>query len=126
MAKQFPDTNSRYGAPMGRASFGTPEQAENKIRVFRVRLDSGGYDDGGAYWGTGQALFCATDDADFRQFVRASGRLSAIAEFGIEKRLLAKPSTKEFKTWQALAGANLEHLNPRGKPVFMKLLELGY
>ena len=94
--KQFSDVNSRYGAPMGRAEFGTHEQADGKIRLFKVRLDSGGYDDGGAYWGSGQALFCATDGGDFRQFIRADSRLQAVAVLGLEYGKLKRPPLSEF------------------------------
>lgn len=132
MAKQFDDVSGRYGAPMGRATYGTPENAAGKIRLFRVVLDSGGYDDGGAYWGHGPywghggALYCATDDADYRDFVRASSRLAAIAALEIERGQLGRPPLREFATWQALAGANLEQLNDKWRPVFMKLRELGF
>lgn len=126
MRKQFPDVSSRYGAPMGRSSFGIPENSEGKIRVFRVNLDSGGYDDGGAYWGIGKPLFCATDGGDYRQFVRANSRLAAIAEFEIERSKLAKPPIREFNTWKALAGENLQHMNDKGRPLFMRLCELGF
>ena len=125
---QFPHVNCQYGAPMGRPSFGTPEHAEHKIRVFRVNLDSGGYDDGGAYWGIGQALYCATDGADYRQFLRATSRLAAIAALEIPRARLAHAPVREFAVWQALAGpAPLRpHLNDKGRPVFEKLLELGF
>lgn len=126
MRKQFPDVSCKYGAPMGRSSFGTPDHAEGKIRVFRVNLDSGGYDDGGAYWGTGQPLFCATDGAEYRQFIRASSRLAAIAELEIERDKLARPPIREFNTWKTLAGENLQHLNDRGRPLFLRLCELGF
>lgn len=126
MKKQFENVNSSRGAPMGRACFGTPDHAENKIRVFRVRLDSGGYDDGGAYWGFGQSLYCATDGGDYRQFTRANGRLSAIAQFEIKRGQLAKPPIKEFQTMAALRGNNGEHLSDRGKALFFSLQELGF
>lgn len=126
MAKQFDDVSGRYGAPMGRTTYGTPENAAGKIRLFRVVLDSGGYDDGGAYWGHGGALYCATDGEDYRDFVRASSRLAAIAALEIERGQLARPPLREFATWQALAGENLQHLNDKGRPVFMKLRELGF
>lgn len=126
MKKQFNDVSGRYGAPMGRSDYGTPENATGKIRLFRVVLDSGGYDDGGAYWGHGGALYCATDDADYRQFIRASSRLAAIAALCIKREQLARPPLRDFATWRALAGAHLEHLNDRGRPVFMKLCELGF
>ena len=78
MKKQFPDVSCRYGAPMGRREDCYLETTEKRfVRLFRVRLDSGGYDDGGAYWGHGPALWCAEDDDGNRQFVRAVSRESA-------------------------------------------------
>ena len=76
MAKQFSPVNAKYGAPMGRYANGANPEPRT-VRLFRVRLDSGGYDDGGAYWGIGKPLFCATDGADYRHFVRADSRHAA-------------------------------------------------
>lgn len=54
-----PEVNGRYGAPMGRPT--TTEHTVNDqaapMRLVRVRLDSGGYDAGGAYWGLGEPLY---------------------------------------------------------------------
>lgn len=75
MAKQFNEVNCSRGAPMGRP--GWLSGPEGKVRLFRVNLDSGGYDDGGAYWGLGKPLYCCTDDMNFRYFVRASTRREA-------------------------------------------------
>jgi hypothetical protein len=100
MAKQFEAVGGRFGAPMGRQSYGTPENAEGKIRLFEVNLDSGGYDDGGAYWGRspGRALYCATDDRDYRQFVRAASRPHAVLLLDIDPRAMAKPiNTKDVR-----------------------------
>lgn len=46
------------GAPMGRPG-GTKPATDDRERftLQRVRLNSGGYDSGGAYWGHGQPLF---------------------------------------------------------------------
>jgi hypothetical protein len=82
MGKQFPKVSARYGAPMGRSESPLGE-APRSVRVFRVRINSGGYDDGGAYWGLGKPLFCAVCDEGGRRFVRADGRLSAIADLQI-------------------------------------------
>lgn len=57
-----------------------------KVHLVRVRLDSGGYDDGGAYWGLGEPLYHAYDDSlssDHEEgkgvyaFVRAGNRKQA-------------------------------------------------
>jgi hypothetical protein len=86
MTKQFIPVDCSRGAPMGRAEYGTATECEPRtVRVFKVRLD-GDYDDGGAYWGCnsfGAYLYCATDGADYRAFVRATSRADAIIRLGI-------------------------------------------
>lgn len=61
-----PRVNARYGAPMGRPTFGHGANPTTPFELRRIRINQGGYDDGGAYWGTGQPLYwyCAyeTDD----------------------------------------------------------------
>lgn len=78
MGKQFNNVNATYGAPMGRRDIGQLDTAKPKnIRLFKVNLDSGGYDDGGAYWGHnqyGQILFCAIDALGNRRFIWAASR----------------------------------------------------
>lgn len=96
MGKQFPNVNSTYGAPMGRVAKGTPQKPKS-VRVFRVRLDSGGYDDGGAYWGCGLPLFCATDGEDYRQFTRTTSRLHAIADLEIPAETIARVPAGELR-----------------------------
>ena len=89
---QFSDVSSIYGAPMGRHEYGIPDNCEpNSITVFKVNLDSGGYDDGGAYWGTPDNLYCAQDDDDrYIHFVRAGSPSEAIAKLGIDPEYLAE------------------------------------
>lgn len=83
-SKQFPDVNSRYGAPLGRRSTPSnrPEEAAS-VRLFRVRIDAQGYDDGGAYWGLGEPLWCCTDDGGYQEFIRAGNRFHAAAILGL-------------------------------------------
>ena len=85
--------NGQYGAPMGRRDW-LPCNAEPRtVRVFHVTLDSGGYDIGGAYWGTGPAserLYCATDGVDYREFTRAKSRKAAIEALNIDPALLCR------------------------------------
>lgn len=74
-----PQTNCQYGAPMGRQSWndnGKPFQGRFYLR--HIRLNQGGYDSGGAYWGTGQRLygFAAADDS-VNGFIRAYDREDA-------------------------------------------------
>ena len=81
---QFEQVNSRYGAPMGRHAEGYLEtRVKRFIRLFRVRINSQGYDDGGAYWGIGEPLFCATDYDGNRKFVRARSRFLAAVKLDI-------------------------------------------
>lgn len=80
---QMKKVNCQYGAPMGRAAYGIPQDGE-KYRLYHMKLDSGGYDDGGAYWGIGAPLYCAEDvEGDYRQFTRARTRREAAAKLGI-------------------------------------------
>lgn len=80
--------DSKYGAPMGRRSW-LPCNAEPRtVRVFHVTINCGGYDIGGAYWGLGQRIYCATDTVEYREFVRADTRTAAIAALNIDPALL--------------------------------------
>lgn len=63
-----------------------------KVHLVRVYLDSGGYDNGGAYWGLGEPLYHAYDDSlssDHEEgrgvyaFVRATSREKAKQELNI-------------------------------------------
>jgi hypothetical protein len=82
------NVSSKFGAPMGRHSTTTRELERDgalapdggiprKLYLQRVRLDSGGYDSGGAYWGHGAPLYVATDHEDVTVFVRGAGREAA-------------------------------------------------
>lgn len=77
MDKQFDNVSSRYGAPMGRHSVPDLDTTRGTVRLFKVNLDSGGYDDGGAYWGHGGAIYCARDRNGDIQTVRAASRAHA-------------------------------------------------
>ena len=89
--QQFLNVKCQYGAPMGRASWPTKPTEAKSVRLFRVNLNSGGYDDGGAYWGLPRYnLWCATDDANYRDFVRAPTRAMASKELNIEHLLKRK------------------------------------
>ena len=92
--KQFDDAPGTYGAPMGRAEYGTVENCEDRsIELFRVRL-LGDYDDGGAYWGGGRGtlpLYCARSrDGSYRQFVRAISRSRAAEDLEIPNKKLLR------------------------------------
>lgn len=123
MGKQFADVSSRYGAPMGRSE--SPLGMGNRtIRLFRVRINGGGYDDGGAYWGIGKPLYCAQCDEGGRQFVRADGPLSAIVELQIECQSLKKPPRALFARIVALEQRGT--LSASGVLLRQKLQELGF
>ena len=73
-----PPVNCRYGAPMGRYTGPNYlETAAGPLHLQRVRLDRGGYDSGGAYWGLGQPLFHVMDQDGNSQFLRAFDRDAA-------------------------------------------------
>lgn len=93
---QFQRVNSSYGAPMGRQSDGYLETGvPRSVRLFRVALDSGGYDNGGAYWGFGTPLWCAIDGDGRCQFVRASTRAMADLALNVPRGALKKPEPLE-------------------------------
>ncbi len=72
MAIEYPTitkVGTRYGAPMGREAW--KEAPEGPVKLFRLPLEDGAYDFGGAYWGAPDNLWCATDGSNFRAFVRA-------------------------------------------------------
>lgn len=70
-----PDVSSRYGAPMGRVG-GMVDEGE-RLHLQRIRINSGGYDAGGAYWGLGAPLYAYNSgDGDWR-YLRARDRADA-------------------------------------------------
>lgn len=85
MAKKLSEVDGTYGAPMGRHSYGILENCDPKsVSVSKIRLDSGGYDEGGAYWGIPNNLYYAHDDNYcYEQFVRAWSREEALEKLGI-------------------------------------------
>ena len=126
--RQFSKVASQHGAPMGRASYGSiPECFPRSVQLFRVNLDSQGYDDGGAYWGTGQPLWCAIGEHDTgcqsRAFIRAGSREEAIVEFQIECGLLKQnPNAYRLATLRNAATSG----NQKAFDLCVDLLNLGY
>lgn len=90
--RQFEPVDCSRGAPMGRREWRADEPIPfRSVRVFRVRLDSGGFDDGGAYWGIGRPLYCIKDDAGLsRAFIRADSRADAIRQSGLAPYMLKR------------------------------------
>lgn len=79
-----PNVDSKYGAPMGRASRNSYTDKQGRtfeltatpdappFRLVRVPLNSGGYDRGGAYWGLGAPLYYYENHTgDISGYVRA-------------------------------------------------------
>ena len=98
MGKQFVDVSCKYGAPMGRHTYGIAGNVDGKISLFHVTLCQG-YDDGGAYWGCATSykdqLYCARSvesDDDFFQFIRAESREAARVLLDIEQEQLVRPT----------------------------------
>lgn len=102
MAKQFPNVSTRYGAPMGRHSAPDLDTTPRTVRLFKVRLDSGGYDDGGAYWGHGGTIWAAVDRDGDMQTVRAATRLRAAFELNIPPFALRIPLDRPAEYADAL------------------------
>jgi hypothetical protein len=81
IANPTPNVSSRYGAPMGRYTGPNYlETSAGRLYLRRIRLNSGGYDAGGAYWGIGAPLWYAEDQDGNSQFFRAASREAAKAE----------------------------------------------
>lgn len=77
----IPKVNSKYGAPMGRSGghFNLDYEGD-RLQLFRIRLNAGGYDAGGAYWGLGKPLYCVMDGDGDHDFFRAKDRDDAKAK----------------------------------------------
>lgn len=59
MPYKFIKAYSQYGASMGRRNNTTERDTVTKLHLQRVPINQGGYDPGGAYWGTGAPLYVA-------------------------------------------------------------------
>lgn len=99
MKPQLPQSSEWMGDPKRGAALGRPDrpslfpQVSRKFYLQRIRLDSGGYDSGGAYWGCDPRLYwatCPNGSIDF--FFRARDRDAAKAEV-----LLRHPGARFFR-----------------------------
>lgn len=63
---------------MGRGDDNIDPDFDGVIRVGHVRLNSGGYDIGGAYWGHGSPLWRALTSEGDQRFFRAYSKKAAI------------------------------------------------
>lgn len=79
MRYQPSNVSSKFGAPMGRRSYAAhdPSKGAPRLSLQRLRLNQGGYDSGGAYWGIGDPMWVATDGDGIEVFVRAPTRDAA-------------------------------------------------
>ena len=69
---KLPDASSKYGAPMGRVGKHGAPDFNSKLTLAEVVIDSGGYDNGGAYWGKSEPLWQAVDDdGEIEMYLRA-------------------------------------------------------
>lgn len=124
MKKQFENVNCATGSPMGRKEWRDTPTVARSVRVFLVRINSQGYDDGGAYRGIGKPLFCATDGQNYRMFTRADSRLCAIAEFRLSAHLLASVPRADFAKLKALEA--LGRIGASGVVLRQRLESLGF
>lgn len=75
-------SGSRFGASMGRVTNWTGDPGAGAVRLERVKISSGGYDPGGAYWGVGLPIYCAwAPGTEFVAFVRSPTRTQAKEDF---------------------------------------------
>lgn len=74
---QFSAVSSKFGAPMGRTS---TSGITGTATLFKVVMVDGDYDDGGAYWGGGEDLWCLRGE-EGDAFLRAKDRFHAAAKF---------------------------------------------
>jgi hypothetical protein len=78
----FPDVSGKYGAPMGRCG-DNPANLQDAPRLHARRQGGGGgYDKGGAYWGTPGnvwGVWAWIDGAPVCCYIRAASRAAAIA-----------------------------------------------
>ena len=90
------EVSSKYGAPMGRVG---KHGLEGKVTLSNVVIDSGGYDEGGAYWGRGAQLWVAWDDEGGCVYFRAARLRNAIIELMDEYDVNQFDIQFEEQTW---------------------------
>ena len=71
------NVSSKYGAPMGRSGNLRADLVGCKVHLRRVPLVDGCYDQGGAYWGGPNDLYCAWTDDGKEVYLRADSREEA-------------------------------------------------
>lgn len=63
---ELSEVGSKHGAPMGRGS----DALSGAVRLQRMLMVDGDYDEGGAYWGGGTPMWVAEDQEGNQAFVR--------------------------------------------------------
>lgn len=121
-ATLLPMCSSLYGAPMGRRDDALDFSEPNSVNLFEVKLDSGGYDNGGAYWGVGENPIFVARQGGAIQFVRARSRLDALIVLGIPWRCLKSPPIREYMELEKLNEAG--HLSVSSRVTYNELSEL--
>lgn len=80
--------SSQYGAPMGRRAVYSRDHGP--LHCVKVKIDAGGYDRGGAYWGAGEPLWCVWDDSgEVECYLRAPDRKAAKHAFKLAHGIIA-------------------------------------
>jgi hypothetical protein len=75
--------NCSRGAPLGRRNYNANRSA--KLYCRKVRLDRGGYDPSGTYWGSYIPLYCVYDaDGEVECYYRAWDRADALKKHRLE------------------------------------------
>ena len=80
------NVTSRFGAPMGRRGNITEAETPIRLHLRHCWLNSGGYDNGGAYWGSPNDLWRAWGDGPTEvqeMFTRAPSR--ELARFAVQE-----------------------------------------
>lgn len=120
---KLPKVDTKYGAPLGRRDDTLDLELPRSIRLAQVKINRGGYDGFGAYWGFGLPLYVAEQEGDMC-FCRAYTRLQAVAALGIHYAALKAPPKK---AWLRLASfADRGQLGPNGIQLVQRLKKLGF
>lgn len=120
---KLPQLSTKFGAPMGRRDEVLELDEPRSIRLAEIKLDRGGYDSWGAYWGLGQPLYAAEQDGRYR-FVRAGTRLAAVVALQIPYKSLKSPPKQAWLKLQAFAVKGT--LGAAGIQLVQELEELGF
>jgi len=105
------EMNSSCGAPMGRHAKHMTGLTDPQFFLERVPMVDGGYDCGGAYWGSPDNLWCAdfttplTSTTIVHYFIRANSREEAMVV--VRKDY---PSAKFFPATGSVIAQTIEHL----------------